>query len=353
MITGHRQLATCPPVGLSVECGPDVDPVRRLATTAAASQGFDQTHTKRVALVATGMATHLVRHGGTGRIHVQLVERGDLRGVELVGMDHAATDNADRPWAVANTPGATPDEDLGAVDRASDLFDAWHVVGRGTVMMARLWGGRPTGTSESRFLVGSMADAIPGEYVSGDAWAVEQQGPRAVALVADGLGHGENAARASAAAVEAFRRHHQEPVEDIAGHIHRALLGTRGAAIAVAEVDLGLARIRFCGIGNIAARLTVAGGHTGLVSHFGIAGYQSPRIQAFEKPWEDGALLVMHSDGLSPKWDLDAYDDLHRHHPQLAAAAVMRDSPRLKDDALVLALRGADETIRATLMEAG
>jgi hypothetical protein len=122
--------------------------------------------------------------------------------------------------------------------------------------------------------------------------------------------------------------------------MHAALRRTRGAAIALADVDLDAGRLRFCGIGNITARLLSAGGVHELVSLYGIAGYQTRRIQSFVSTWPDDAMLVMHSDGLSSKWDVATYPDLRRQHPQLVAATVMRDATRASDDALVLALRG-------------
>jgi len=203
VITGDRLLGTCPPVGVKVESDADVGRVWRLAVTAAGSQAFDRTHWERVSLVATEMATHLMQHARGGRMFVRLVECGDLRGVELVatdapGMDNADGPNPDRPSANPfGGDGQTPNGDMGLIARVSDLFDLYSVEGQGTVMMARLWGGRLISESDGRFLVGSMTEAITGEVVSGDAWAVEQRGARAVALVADGLGHGVNAAAAS------------------------------------------------------------------------------------------------------------------------------------------------------------
>jgi len=345
MITGRRLNGSCPPVGLEVESEAAMGLVRNLAAAAAHAQGFDRMHAKRVALVATAMATNLLKRTRSGRMLVQLMESGDLRGVELVATSGPGMDETDHWKANGGSTGDEGDAGLAAIAHHSDLFDVYSVVGRGTVMMARLWGSEPATAADTRFRVGSMTEAIAGEVVSGDAWAVEQQGARVVALVADGLGHGPEAAAASAGAVRAFRQHHLRSVEDIASHIHGALHATRGAAIAVAEVDSDFGRVRFCGIGNIAARLIVAGGDHQLVSLYGIAGYQTATIRAFEGTWENGALLVIHTDGLSPKWDLGDYPDLHRHHPQLAAATVMRDAPRAADDALVLALSNADEVV--------
>ena len=351
MIPDQRLLGNGLHLSVNVQSELDLSAVKRLAGAAAESQGFDQSNRDRVRLVASEMASNLVRHSTQGRIFVRVFACGDLGGVELVSSDHGPG------VPVTDTRGASHDgtvhanpEDLRAIVAASDLFDVYGAPGRGTVVVSRLWGAKPAVAGEGRFLVGSMMEPIVGEEVSGDAWAVEQSDSRVVALVVDGLGHGVDAAAASAAAVKAFRLWHEEPVEDIVGHIHRALYGTRGAAVAVAEIDPGAGRARFCGIGNIAVRL-ITDADTKLISQFGIAGYQAPKIRAYDQAWEDGALLVMHSDGLSPGWDLRGYSGLLSHHPQLAAAMVMRDAARANDDALVLALRQAPETIGVTTVQ--
>lgn len=353
MITSQRLLRNGLSVAVSVETNHDLGQARSLAVAAAQAQGFDQTDEQRVRLVATEMATSLVQHAWSGRICVRLLQCGERGGVELVATDRGpgmpATGTRSAPLE------ATVDADVGGqgtMTRISDLFDLYAAPGRGTVMMSRLWGKRPSVASEGQFLVGSMMEPKTGEEISGDAWAVEQSGSRAVALVADGLGYGVDAAAASAAAVKAFRQRYREPVTDIVGHIHRALRGTRGAAVAVAEIDAGIGRLRFCGIGNISARLFVAGTQRNLISEFGIAGYQAPKIRAYDEDWAEGAMLVMHSDGLSTSWDFSGYSGLLGHHPQLAAATVMRDAPRATDDALVLALRRADKATATTTVEA-
>lgn len=353
MITSQRVLRNGLSVAVSVETNHDLGQARSLAVAAAQAQGFDQTHQGQVRLVATEMATNVMREAGSGRIFVRLVECGNQGGVELVATDHGPGTPATQTRGASDGRTVLTDvESLGAMARVCDLFDVYRAPGRGTVMMARLWGARPAVVPEGQFLVGSMMEPIAGEEISGDAWAVEQSAGRVVALVADGLGHGVDAAAASAAAVNAFRQRYREPVTDIAGHIRRALRGTRGAAIAVAEIDAGIGRLRFCGIGNISARLFVAGTQRNLISQFGIAGYQAPKIRAYDEDWAEGAMLVMHSDGLSTSWDFSGYSGLLGHHPQLAAATVMRDAPRATDDALVLALRRADKATATTTVEA-
>lgn len=333
-------------VSQPVESHADVDPVRRLAATVADAERLGESQRERVAAVATGMTTALLRCGPAGRILVRPWEENEARGVELVGTVDPIASNSPHTGYDASLCNSRDSDEVDAIAGAADFFDAYSAPGVGTVMAARVWAGDPTAAQDPQFLVGSMTEAFPGELACGDGCAVGQQGPRVVVLVADGLGHGTSAQHASTAAVAAFRSHQAKPVETIAGEIHRALTRTRGAAIGVVEVDRRSGRIRFCGIGNIAMRLVTGRRHKALVSQYGIAGYQDPSIRAFEHAWEEGALLVMHSDGLSNAWDLDAYEGLERHHPQLVAATVMRDAARAHDDALVLALRGTEESDR-------
>lgn len=313
----------------------DVGRLQRLAARAADHQGFAAADVERVTQTATELAAYLAMHGRDGQMLVRFAEWGERRGVELIATDSGAVGTEAAPLRPA-----VP---------TYDLFEVYTVPAKGTVMLARLWGTPPTSPDDRRFVFGSMAEPYPGETVSGDAWAVEQHGPRVVTLVSDGLGHGEEAAAASNAAVSAFRQHHREPVEVIANHLHRALRSSRGAAIALAEVDSDAGHVRFCGLGNISARMLIAGRAHELISTYGIAGYQRQRYQTFTQDWPNDAMLVMHSDGLSSKWDVAAYPHLHMQHPQLAAATLMRDATRARDDALVIAIRGADCTAPESL----
>ena len=320
---------TWPAIGVAVESQRDVGKVQRLAAGAAARQGLPPARAELVEQLAVHVATFLVGQETVGRVVVRTISWGERRGVEIV----------------VSAGGRTPFEVDGLRDLvdASDLVEVYTAPGKGTVMLAQLWGGPQTEPADRRFLIGSVVDPIEGESVSGDAWAVEQRGGRIAALVTDGLGHGAKATEASEAAVAVFRARYREPVELIAAGVHDALRGTRGAAIALVEVDKDAGELRFCGIGNIVARVLLAGGAHELVSRYGIAGYQSPRIHTVTQSWSDDAMLVLHSDGLSSRWNVDAYPRLRLQHPQLAASTLMRDATRAPDDAMVIAIGNVAE----------
>jgi len=56
-------------------------------------------------------------------------------------------------------------------------------------------------------------------------------------------------------------------------------------------------------------------------------------------PWNSQSVLIMHSDGLTSKWDLNEYPGLASKHPSIIAAVLYRDFERERDDVTVLAAK--------------
>ncbi|GGV78638.1 hypothetical protein GCM10010228_47230 [Streptomyces massasporeus] len=182
-----------------------------------------------------------------------------------------------------------------------------------------------------------------GAEYSGDAWAWVRAGDRVTLMLADGLGHGPEAARASSAAVAAlYRWAHLSPAESL-GRLHDALKGTRGAAVAMAQLDLGAGRLRFAGIGNVGARLHTGGTWHHLLSRPGIVGVHRPAtLREEEADWMDDPLLILHTDGLPSRWTPPSGPGLPAADPAVTAAVTIRDtsSPArpVRDDTAVAVL---------------
>jgi hypothetical protein len=121
--------------------------------------------------------------------------------------------------------------------------------------------------------------------------------------------------------------------------MHEALRATRGAAVAVAELDLARALVSYTGIGNISASIVTHEGSTSLVSMNGTVGVNARTYRLFTQPWPRGAALIMLSDGLKSQWQLSRYPGLIERHPSLIAGVLYRDHRRGSDDATVLAVR--------------
>jgi hypothetical protein len=128
--------------------------------------------------------------------------------------------------------------------------------------------------------------------------------------------------------------------------IHAALRNTRGAAVAVAEVDPRRDTVRFCGVGNVSGAAVSDQGTRTMVSQNGTVGHEMRKVSEFSYPWPAHALLVLHSDGLSTHWSLDGYPGLSRRHPSLIAGVLYRDFKRGRDDVTVVVARGGTPGIR-------
>jgi hypothetical protein len=160
-------------------------------------------------------------------------------------------------------------------------------------------------------------------------------------LVADGLGHGPQAHAAAREAVRLFQESHRSGPAAVLEDLHAGLRVTRGAAVGIAGIDLARSVVRYAGVGNIGGTILSRGTTRSLVSHNGITGHAARRIAEFSYPFPDGALLVLHSDGLSGHWSLDPYPGLTERHPALVAGVLYRDFRRGRDDVAVVVARAA------------
>jgi hypothetical protein len=176
--------------------------------------------------------------------------------------------------------------------------------------------------------------ALEGEIECGDGWHL-QSGPDGTAvLVVDGLGHGTFAAEAARAAIDAFAAAPFSTPQEVMTRANAMMSKTRGGAGASALLREG--RVSYSGIGNISGHLVAPGKSQGMVSHNGTLGLGQRRAQQFEYDSAPGALLIMHSDGISARWDLKTRPDLLACHPAIVAGLLYRDHGRDRDDATVI-----------------
>jgi anti-sigma regulatory factor (Ser/Thr protein kinase) len=321
-----------------------VGEVRRRAQALAMAAGFGEEGAGRVAIVATELASNVAKHGAGGHCFLSLVgDTGDAL-VQIVAVDSGhGIDEPSRALQDGYSTAGTPGTGLGAVQRLSRSFDLFSHSGSGTVVVARVASDRfprtPNPRPRALIEVGAVEAPLRGEPVSGDAWALERDGATTRLLVTDGLGHGPFAAEASRAATSAFQHFAGRPPARRVELIHEAMRGTRGAAMAVAEIDPASRSVRYAGIGNIAAQIVAGTSVRSLVSMNGTAGHQARTIREFSYGFPPGALLVVHSDGVSARWTLDRYPGITLRDPAVIATLLHRDHGRGRDDAIVVVAR--------------
>jgi len=317
-----------------------VGQARRRAADLATDSGFGDTDVGRISLIVTEVATNLVKHAGGGEILLRAAK--DTRGntIDVLALD-SGPGIADITAALRDgfSSAGSTGTGLGAIARTASLFECYSRAPGGTAVFARV--SSAPGPAEPGLLVDGVNVAYPGEVVSGDTWAVQHRAGKATVLIADGLGHGPFAHEAASAAARAFDSEPSGSPAKALERIHAALRPTRGAAVAIAEVDAGRGIVRFAGLGNIAGTIVADGATRSVVSHHGTAGHDARRIQEFTYPWSAGARLVLHSDGLLTHWTLDTHPGLLAKHPALAAAVLYRDFRRGRDDTTVVVVKGA------------
>jgi anti-sigma regulatory factor (Ser/Thr protein kinase) len=313
--------------------GSDIAAARRVGQRMAQQQGFDDTRAGQLAIVITETATNMLKHAGEGRMQLSYVHGGEARGIDVLGIDRGpGIANLGVALRDGVSSAGTAGTGLGALRRLSDQFDAYAPRGKGAVFFMRLWAGTPPAPLRS----GGVCLPLAGETESGDGWAVARLRHGTALLMADGLGHGPEAAKASTAAIDTLARQPGlNPAEQIEA-CHIALRPTRGAALAVALLDPAAGQMRFAGVGNIGACIVEGGTRRQLVSHNGIVGHNLRKVQEFTLPCGPGALVILASDGLTTQWDLAQHAGLAACGPAVIAAVLLRDYARGRDDASVL-----------------
>jgi len=319
-----------------------VGEARRASVLMAGRLAFDEEACGRLALVVTELGTNLVRHAHKGRLLVAVRAGADGHWMEVLSLDAGpGMGDLDHFLRDGVTTSTTPGTGLGAVRRLADDFAAFSVAPGGTVVLARVAPRRikPRDRVLERFGHGAISVPAVGETQCGDAWAIVQQAGRASVLVVDGLGHGPEAETAAQACMALFDEAPFDAPSATLARAHAGMRATRGATAAVAHLDLEARTVTFCGAGNIAARLTSGLGDRSFLCQHGTLGLQVGRLQDVGAAWPDHALLVMHSDGLSGRWDLRKTPGLLQCDPSIIAAWLIREHIGGRDDATVIVVQ--------------
>jgi anti-sigma regulatory factor (Ser/Thr protein kinase) len=323
----------------SVTEASQVAEARRMVSNLAGRIGLPRAHIDQIVIVVTELATNLVKHAGGGHIHAIACDDADGTGLELLAMDrgngmHDPARCMQDGYSTAGSPGTG----LGAVTRLADSVRIYSRPGQGCAVMVRFV---ERIAPEANTLVGAALAPYPGETVCGDNWAWSDAATGRTIMLVDGSGHGVEAARAAETAVRTFSQQPNGSCEEIVERLHRALAPTRGAAVAVARIDTTARVVRFVGVGNVSGVLVNQGKARHMISHNGTAGHVAPRIREFVYDCQIDPLVILHSDGLTSRWDLAAYPGLAVQHPSLVAGVLLRDHRRARDDASVVAMRAA------------
>jgi len=323
----------------SIDDSSAVAPARRGVNALAVRLGFDAEDTGRVALVATEMSTNLVKHGEGGVLIAQTLSSATSRGIELLALDKGpGIEDLAKSLRDGYSTGGSPGNGLGAIERLSQHFEIYTRPGQGTAVLAQLWPQSRQPAPEP-LEIGALVVPKPGETECGDSWCYHEHSGGVLVLGIDGLGHGLAAAQASAEACRVFETVKTQPLTVAMQALHEALRPTRGAAVTLVDMDWDQGRATSIAVGNVIAALVTPEGAKRIASDNGIVGHVISRPRELEHSCPPGALLVMHSDGLTANWQPERYPGLMQHHAALIAGVLYRDCTRRRDDSMIIVVR--------------
>lgn len=174
--------------------------------------------------------------------------------------------------------------------------------------------------------------------VNGDSYGVFEMNGRVMVVIADGLGSGPKARQASLLAVDQVRQNLQLQPITLVEILDDALRHTRGAALAIAEIDLITLHLNYVSIGNVQG-LIWGNEKTLLISTPGIVGYRySLPIQQTACQLEPGNALVLYTDGLTITNFLYQHNTRRYDIAQNLADSLVDISQRNNDDLTLLVL---------------
>jgi len=329
---------------VSVDAASGVEEARRSAVRLAERLELGEPAIARVDQVMTAAATNLLEHAKRGEVLLRALELEPRGSLEVLVLDKGP--------GIANVAEAQRDGfstvgkaglGLGVIARLSTSFDMCSAVGKGTALVFRIGVLAP---AEAGLEWGVVCIQKRDEVDCGDAWAVTGGPDEADILLVDGLGHGPLACDAAMQALRSFAENAGKMPEARLSAMHEPMRASfssaisRGAVAAIAHIDWRRRELRYAGAGNIAGTLLpIAGRASSLVSHSGTLGQTVTRFQELCHEWPDRALLILHSDGLSHRWDLGPYPGLTQRDPSLIAGVLYRDFASRLDDVVVFVAR--------------
>jgi negative regulator of sigma-B (phosphoserine phosphatase) len=180
-----------------------------------------------------------------------------------------------------------------------------------------------------------------GQPVSGDQYLIAPSPGGILVAVLDGLGHGEEAARAAEIAVTTLKKNTHQSLTSMFEVCHTTLSKTRGVVMSTASFDVCNRTVSWVGVGNVEGILLRAKGdprpaHEVLLLRGGVVGYQLPSLRVSVLPIMEGDILAFATDGIRHNFSEGLSPD---DSPQQNADRILTCFGKETDDALVLVLR--------------
>ncbi len=342
--------------------------VARMPSLAA----FSPVDLSLLATVVAELGSNILKYAGSGHIRVQTTQNSLRTAVELVAED-AGPGIPDIPLALQEhySSSGTLGLGLSGVRRMVSEFHIDSAPGKGCRVRVRKWLTLPPAAlaehaaslppqrpavamvthtrshqaqdASGHGLAYDIAEinrpCYP-EYVSGDCTVVHPQPGGVLLACIDASGHGKRAHTLAQQLAEQLRAMHAQHTDlpALLHQLHLRAVGTVGAAIAVAYLDLAHNTLHLAGIGNIRIRCIGPTPWVGICRD-GVLGerFPTPDVQHFALRADD--VLLLYSDGIRETISSEVRTRVHLGTAQQIAETVLRVGGKATDDASCIVVK--------------
>ena len=305
----------------------------------AEAAGFTGHRLGEVEIVIAEITSNLVKHATKGGMILARIVVKPAPGIEFISIDNGPGMN--KPAQMLEdgvSTSQTLGQGLGAIRRLSSLFDLYSQPSWGTLLYSRLYIDRSFIAPAGSLSFSGISVCKKNETVCGDLWGLNLYDSKFRIMMIDGLGHGIAANTAARQGLDAFLEIPKiSPVEQLRV-LHDKLKRTRGGVVTIVYIDDVNNQMKYCGVGNITMKLVSSSRSHGCLSYNGIVGHIMPaslndHILKIDKKTDT---LILHSDGLSARWDIAKYPGIFQNQGIILCAALYKDFDRNNDDSTIV-----------------
>lgn len=302
--------------------------------------GFTAHRAGETDIIVAELTSNLIKYANGGQLLYRATIEEEQNTIEIycldkgIGFDNLAKIMNDG-YSSSNTLG----QGLGAIKRLSNDFQIYSMKNWGCVQYIRICEQAEYSLPvlQKGLNYNAIAVNYPGERVCGDGYYVKFLKKGFQIFVGDGLGHGENANEAVQLAIKAFKQSSESDPAEILRDIHSTVKKSRGLVATIATVDYKTEAWTICGIGNINTRIFDGLENKTYTPYNGIIGHNIPRtLNNTIVPYKKHQIIVMHSDGLRTRWNLNDMTSIFKQSPGIIASSLYKENLRGTDDATIL-----------------
>lgn len=302
---------------------------------------FSEAQVGEIDIVVSELCSNIIKHAGKGELLFRMYDENAMTSTfEIISIDSGPgiADTA-RMLKDGVSTTHTLGHGLGSINRLSTLAQLYSMPGWGTILYAlvRTKHKPPPEKRNAAPDIRALCVNKPRESVCGDGYMVKRTASHTIIFFADGLGHGPKAKEAVDQAGDFFIKYRSTDPVDIIREMHENIRKTRGLVGTIASCSMASQEWLMCGVGNISAKMYTGMEARTYMPYNGTIGLNLPgSMNASLFPVENNQHLILCSDGIQTRWELNKYPSILKYDNTVLAAAIYKDHSRGNDDASVL-----------------